>query len=524
MTQAPDTQAEHPLVGQTIAGKYKVVRLLGEGGMGCVYQGEQMLGTTARKVAVKTLHKHLSHDESIKARFKREVGTVAALEHPNTIQVFDFGTMEDGTLYIVMEFVQGRSVADVLEKDGAMPPERVLNILRQVAGSLEEAHGHGIVHRDLKPDNVVLAERAGQKDWVEVLDFGIAKRSSEHDPNEAKLTQQGMVLGTPPYMSPEQFTGQPVDVRSDIYALGVMAYEMLTGRLPWVANTAWEWASKHMTEAPTPLERQPLGPNVPDAMRSAITRALAKNKDERFSTVREFFDAFSGGTVAPVSLPHGGGHPPATAAMGAPPVGDASPRMKTEMGAPVMGGAPPGAMSPPYGSPSAGAAAPAVVPAGPAHSPGAAKKGGPPMLVIGLGALALLLFVGAGLGLAMRGKKPTPTTAFDPSGSTSATAASSMAAAEEPPPAVVSAAPLDSSGMKVPAVPNNNASGGASKGTTAKSVPTPTPPTPTPVPTPQPAKTEPEVCKKAREAKATNRPAAVIKVLESQCRSAGGTP
>src|SRR5689334_5935550 len=101
MTQAPDTQGEHPLVGQTIAGKYKVVRLLGEGGMGCVYQGEQMLGTTTRKVAVKTLHKHLSHDESIKARFKREVGTVAALEHPNTIQVFDFGTMEDGTLYIV---------------------------------------------------------------------------------------------------------------------------------------------------------------------------------------------------------------------------------------------------------------------------------------------------------------------------------------------------------------------------------------------------------------------------------------
>src|SRR4051812_27666684 len=293
MTQAPDTHAEHPLIGQTIAGKYKVVRLLGEGGMGCVYQGEQMLGTTARKVAVKTLHKHLSHDESIKARFQREVGTVAALEHPNTIQVFDFGTMDDGTLYIVMEFVQGRSVADVLEKDGPMQPDRVVNILRQVTGSLEEAHGHGIVHRDLKPDNVVLAERAGQKDWVEVLDFGIAKRSSEHDPNEAKLTQQGMVLGTPPYMSPEQFTGQPVDLRSDIYALGVMAYEMLTGRLPWVANTAWEWASKHMTEAPTPLERQPLGPNVPEPMKAAITRALSKSKEERFASAKEFFEAFS---------------------------------------------------------------------------------------------------------------------------------------------------------------------------------------------------------------------------------------
>src|SRR5262245_21982481 len=293
MTQ--ETSEEHELVGRTIAAKYKIVRLLGEGGMGCVYLGEQQLGTTTRRVAVKTLHKHLSHDPHIKARFQREVGTVAALEHPNTIQVFDFGAMDDGTLYIVMEYVQGRSVADNLEKGGAMQPPPVAHSLRQVVGSLEEAHGHGIVHRDLKPDNVVLTERAGQKDWVEVLDFGIAKRSSEHDPNEAKLTQQGMVLGTPPYMSPEQFTGQPVDMRTDVYALGVMAYEMLSGKLPWEANTAWEWASRHMTEPPTPLERQPLGANIPDKMRTAIARSLAKNKDERFASVREFYEAFSSG-------------------------------------------------------------------------------------------------------------------------------------------------------------------------------------------------------------------------------------
>ncbi len=140
---------EDPFVGKTIAGKYKIVRLLGEGGMGAVYVGEQPMGTTIRKVAVKTLHKHLSHDPQIKARFQREVGTVAALEHPNTIQVFDFGETDDGTLYIVMELVQGRSVADVLEKDGPMPPERVERIMGQVCGSLEEAHGHGIIHRAL---------------------------------------------------------------------------------------------------------------------------------------------------------------------------------------------------------------------------------------------------------------------------------------------------------------------------------------------------------------------------------------
>ena len=437
--------------------------------------------------------------------------------------------MEDGTLYIVMEFVQGRSVADVLEKDGAMPPERVLNILRQVVGSLEEAHGHGIVHRDLKPDNVVLAERAGQKDWVEVLDFGIAKRSSEHDPNEAKLTQQGMVLGTPPYMSPEQFTGQPIDVRSDIYALGVMAYEMLTGRLPWEANTAWEWASKHMTEPPTPLERQPLGPNVPDAMRSAITRALAKNKDERFGSVREFFDAFSGAVAAPVSLPMGAGA--SAAAGGSTAMMDAAPadsggnigRAKTEMGAPIMGGGPP---VPSSGSYAAGASAgPAVVPAGPAHAPAANKKSGPPMLVIGLGGLALLLFVGAGIGVAMSGKKTTATTtALDLNDSTTATAtataASSMAGVEEPPPPVTSAAPLDTTDTKIPPVSNNTGGGGAAK--TTPTPPAKTIPTPTPVPTPTP-KAEPEVCQRARDARAQKRPDGIIKALETQCRKAGGT-
>ena len=131
-----------------------------------------------------------------------------------------------------MEFLQGKSLADYIEKEGAMMPDRVAHIMDQVCGSLEEAHGRGIVHRDLKPDNVVLVERAGKKDFVKVLDFGIAKRSKEEDKNEQKLTQQGMVLGTPPYMSPEQFTGRPIDARSDIYSLAVMSYEMLTGQLP----------------------------------------------------------------------------------------------------------------------------------------------------------------------------------------------------------------------------------------------------------------------------------------------------
>src|SRR5277367_1663435 len=300
-------QGPDPMIGQVLGGKYTVVRLIGEGGMGAVYEGEQQLGTAKRKVAVKTLHPHLSRDPKIKARFEREVGTIAELEHPNTIQVYDFGTTPEGILYIVIEFLHGKSLADQLEKQGAMAPERVVNILEQVCGSLEEAHGRGIVHRDLKPDNVVLVERAGRKDFVKVLDFGIAKRSKEEDKDEQKLTQQGMVLGTPPYMSPEQFTGKPIDSRSDIYSLAVMAYEMLTGTLPFRAETAWEWATQHMTAAPIPIESLAEGMRAPESMRAAIRKALAKNPDDRFQTVSDFEAAFSGGAIAAAMGPAGTG-------------------------------------------------------------------------------------------------------------------------------------------------------------------------------------------------------------------------
>jgi eukaryotic-like serine/threonine-protein kinase len=314
------TQVRDPLIGQVLGGKYTVVRLLGEGGMGAVYEGEQQLGTSKRKVAVKTLHPHLSRDEKIKARFEREVGTVAELEHPNTIQVYDFGTAADGILYIVMEFLHGRSLADLIEKEGALAPERAQGILEQICGSLEEAHGRGIVHRDLKPDNVVLVERAGKKDFVKVLDFGIAKRSREEDKAEQKLTQQGMVLGTPPYMSPEQFTGNPIDLRSDIYSLGVMAYEMLSGKLPFHANTAWEWATQHMTQPPIPIESLAEGARVNEAVRATLRRALAKAPADRFQTVHDFFAAFSG--AAPLGGPTM--MTPATQVRG-----------KTEVGAPL---------------------------------------------------------------------------------------------------------------------------------------------------------------------------------------------
>src|SRR4051812_5019790 len=374
----PTSEGEDTLVGQIIGGRYRVTQLLGEGGMGRVYLAEQQMGTNVRKVAVKTLQAQFAKDQQVLARFHRECGTVSELEHPNTIQFFDFGQTPDGQLYIAMEYVQGQSLSDAL-RQGAMAPERVVRILGQIAGSLEEAHSRGVVHRDLKPDNVILTVRAGQTDFVKVLDFGIAKRSEAKDQaQEQKLTQQGMVLGTPPYMSPEQFTGKELDARSDIYSLGVMAYEMLTGRLPFDADTPWQWATAHMTAAPHPFDTIPSAAGIPPSMRQAILRSLSKSPSDRQPDVRHFYeDLASGGAGVAVAPPLVAAHPAAggTAAMPATAV-------------PGGGGSNPSfAQHPVAHATPGGQAFPAPPPAP------AAVKGGGKGLIIGLASAAALLGV-----------------------------------------------------------------------------------------------------------------------------------
>jgi serine/threonine-protein kinase len=384
-----------PLIGQVIGGRFHVTGVLGEGGMGIVYAGEQQMGTTVRKVAVKTLHTHLSKDASVMARFHREVGTVAQLEHPNTIKVYDFGSTKDGTLYIAMEFVAGRSLADVILQEGSLAPDRVVHIMRQVCGALDEAHGQGIVHRDLKPENIILTQRAGETDFVKVLDFGIAARTESADAQkEAKLTQQGMVLGTPPYMSPEQFTGKQLDARSDVYSLGVMAFEMLTGQLPFDAETPWEWATQHMTAAPKAFEVVAPTKNIPEGLRQAILRSLSKERTQRQDSARQFFDELSGGarmTIEASAL----GTSPGVAGMGYQPTA-AMPAVPGQGGPAAPGGYAPTAMQPQVAStgprvhtPVNTPGAVAAVPIPPPKKSSGSGKG----LLMGLGGLGLVLAV-----------------------------------------------------------------------------------------------------------------------------------
>lgn len=291
-----------PFIGKVLEGKYHIVSLLGEGGMGKVYLAEQRIGNTFRKVAIKVLHVDLARDPEIVARFYREAEIVVQLTHPNTIMFYDFGRVEkENFLYIVMEYVEGESLEKVIEREGPIHPQRAIQIVTQICGSLNEAHQHGIIHRDLKPDNIVLTERGGQKDFVKVLDFGIA-RKTEYESERQNLTRQGTILGTPPYMSPEQFLGKQLDLRSDIYSLGVVCYEMLTGRLPFVAKTPWEWATKHLSYDPAPIPLQIKGYEIPLSQRQAIMRALSKEPEKRQSTVMEFLSEFVGKTMTPSQI------------------------------------------------------------------------------------------------------------------------------------------------------------------------------------------------------------------------------
>ncbi len=282
--------------GTVLAGRYEVTEEIGRGGFGRVYKARQL--NMDRDVAVKVLPSQFMAIEDVVERFKREAKLASRLSHPNTITLHDYGQHED-SLFIVMELLQGEDLADVLRREGRLPVDRIINIARQVLKSLAEAHTHSIVHRDLKPENIFLSVVAGERDVVKVVDFGIAKLALpdlETPGGDArKLTLSGSTVGTPTYMSPEQAAGEQVDGSTDLYALGVMMYEMAVGRAPFADKDAVKVMRAHLFE-PVPPIRDPQIQN--SLIERVIMKALEKERERRFQSAHEFLLALAGEPVA----------------------------------------------------------------------------------------------------------------------------------------------------------------------------------------------------------------------------------
>ena len=267
-----------PLLGTVVADRYQVQALIGRGGMGAVYRAEHV--HMKKVMALKILHPAMSLNAEVVARFEREAVAAGRLRHPGIVTATDFGDLGDGSFYLALEFVDGKSLSDVLAKTGALDEERAMGIAYQMTLALSAAHAEGIIHRDLKPDNVMLVRTDDEEDFVKVLDFGIAKMQSEEGVPQG-LTRAGLVFGTPEYMSPEQAMGHDADGRSDIYAVGVILYEMLAGRSPFHADTVTAMLTAQITEPPPPLA------SVSPPLAALVVRLLEKEPQKRPTTADE---------------------------------------------------------------------------------------------------------------------------------------------------------------------------------------------------------------------------------------------
>ncbi len=394
--RAADAQGD--LIGSVIADRYLITDLLGEGGMGKVYLARHV--RLPQQAAIKVLRPDQVRDASAIARFNREAAAASRIDHDRVARVYDFGETGDGVVYLAMEFVAGRTLKAILAADGPLPPRRVATLTRQIADGLDAAHRLGIVHRDLKPDNVLVVEggadghgdRAEHDDRVKVVDFGIAKALGSDD-GGAGLTRTGYVVGTPEFMSPEQLLGADVDARSDVYALGLVAYEMLTGELPFAPATAPGGLTARLTEAPRLLaEARPSVPWSPE-VQAVFTSTLARDRDARPATAGAFARALGA----------------AIAAWEAPAPGEVRAELPASATSAI---APPVApLDAPVAAPSAPrvAAAPAPAPAAPA-----APRSRAPLVGAGVG-LAIVVGLGA-FALARRPAEPSGASAAVPAG------------------------------------------------------------------------------------------------------------
>ncbi len=269
--------------GVVIDKRYQVIELLGEGGMGKVFRAEHV--KLRRPVAVKLLHPRLTTVGSFGKRFEREAVAAARLDHPNVVGVSDFGELDDGTHYLVMELVDGITLMDVLDREDRLPLARALRIAIHVLRGLDYAHANGIVHRDIKPANIVLVDRDGDADFARVVDFGIAK-IMDGEPAD-KLTGAGDVFGSPTYMAPEQALGQPVDHRADIYGTGICLYEMIAGVPPFWGDDKLEVLARKTSKDPPAIRQVAPELQVPPGIEEALQRALARRPEDRIATAGE---------------------------------------------------------------------------------------------------------------------------------------------------------------------------------------------------------------------------------------------